>query len=86
MLARHRKFQWQHNYFFTKKSSGTIILNYLILIVFFCFFLWNHSTVIDYKIRTLLHETDNFKGWTEIKSWNLIEIYGVAKFDVTRVK
>ena len=23
------------------------------------------------KIRTMSHKTDNFKGWSEVKSWNL---------------
>ena len=36
MLARHRTFQWQHNYI--KKRTGTVIINYLMLIavIIFC--------------------------------------------------
>ena len=32
------------------------------------------------------HETDNFKDWPKIKSWNLFQINGIAIIDVTGVK
>ena len=46
VLTRYRIFQWQHKYLLLIKtnSTGTIILNYLILIVVIIFLL-NHSTL-----------------------------------------
>ena len=51
-------------------STGIIILKYLIIIVVIFFFCEITHPLWINRIRTLSHETDNFKGWPEIKSWN----------------
>ena len=86
MLTRQIIFQWQHNYVFFYQI---IQVEQLFWIIWYqlslSFFLKSLSTiwVIINRILVLSHETDNFKGWPEIKSWNLFQINGIAITDVT---